>query len=230
MVNIASNPYYKGTPQFRKIHGQVTRGFGPAIASEAAKPEPAAEIGNSSSRSDAAIEKSKKPQTEIAKQQVVSQAGDTVPIVFCKRSGSIGGTWVQPPLVKTGSIDFVGQFLYAITQGQMVSSPVTHYAWVGANNIKFLTNSASITLTHYYSSAAAMEATPNACPITSGKIFCDLNSYSYLSPLFGANGFTDRLPDYSQFYSVFSTITRGTGDTSNSVISIPNASVGVYDN
>ena len=196
----------------------------------AAKPQPAAEIGATSTASDAAVQKSKKPQAEIAKQQVVAQAGDTVPIVFCKRSGGIGGTWVQPPLVKTGSIDFVGQFLYAISQGQMVSSPVKHYAWVGSSNIKFLANSASITLTHYYSSAAAMEATPNACPITSGKIFCDLNSYSYLQPLWGTSGYTEREADYSQFYNVVSVITRGTGDTTNAVIEIPNSSLGVYDN
>jgi hypothetical protein len=197
---------------------------------QAANPQPKAEIGTAASRSDAAVQKSKKPQTEIAKQQVVSQAGDTVPIVFCKRSGSVGGTWVQPPLVKTGSIDFVGQFLYAISQGQMVSSPVKHYAWVGSNNIKFLTNSASITLTHYYSSAAAMEATPNACPVTSGKIFCDLNSYSYIDPVWTASGYTERVADYSQFYNVLSVITRGTGDTTNSVIVIPNTNLAVYDN
>lgn len=215
--------------------GTYTYGSNASIRSglpkqQSAKPQPAAEVGATPARSDAAVQKSKKPQSEIAKQQIVAQAGDTVPIVFCKRSGNVGGTWVQPPLVKTGSIDFVGQFLYAISQGQMVSSPVKHYAWVGSNNIKFLTNSASITLTHYYSSSAAMEATPNACPITSGKIFCDLNSYSYLDRIFNGDGNISRSFDYTQFYSVLSTITRGTGDTTNSVIEIPNASVGVYDN
>jgi hypothetical protein len=197
---------------------------------QTAKPQPKAEVGTAATRSDAAIEKSKKPQTDIAKQQVVAQAGDTVPIVFCKRVSSVGGTWVQPALVKTGSIDFVGQFLYVISQGQMVSSPVKHYAWVGANNVKFLPNAASITLTHYYSSPAAMAASPNSCPITSGKIFCDLNSYSYLQPLWGTSGYIEREADYSQFYNVVSVITRGVGDTSNSTISIPNSSLGVYDN
>lgn len=195
-----------------------------------AKPEPAAPVGTTSTRSDAAPQKSKKPQTEIGKQQVISQAGDTVPIVFCKRSGGIGGTWVQPPMVKTGSVNFVGQFLYAITQGQMVSSPVKHYAWAGNSNIKFLPNTASITLTHYYSTAAALEATPNACPITSGTIFCDLNSYSYIGNDRTANGFTERLPDISQYYYKFSEITRGEGDTTNSVILIPATTIAVYDN
>jgi len=195
-----------------------------------AQPQPPAKIGAKPAANDAAVQKSKKPQAEIAKQQVVASAGDTVPIVFCKRAGSVGGTWVQPPLVKTGSIDFVGQFLYVISQGEMISNPVKHYSWVGTDNIKFLTNTASITLTHYYSSAATMEATPNACPITSGKIFCDLNSYSYLDRIFNGDGNISRSFDYTQFYSVLSTITRGTGDTTNSVIEIPNASVGVYDN
>jgi hypothetical protein len=195
-----------------------------------AKPEPAAPVGTTSSRSDAAPQKSKKPQTEIGKQQVISQAGDTVPIVFCKRSGGVGGTWVQPPMVKTGSINFVGQFLYAITQGQIVSNPVKHYAWVGNSNINFLPGAGSITLTHYYSSAATMAATPNACPITSGTIFCDLDSYSYIQPLIGTNGYTDRAPDYTQFYSVYSEITRGIGDTTNSVIEISGSTIGVYDN
>jgi len=202
----------------------------PAAKQPAAKPEPAAQVGDSSTRSDAAPQKSKKPQAEIGKQQVVAQAGDTVPIVFCKRSGGVGGTWVQPPMVKTGSIDFVGQFLYAITQGQMVSSPVKHYAWVGTSNIRFLSNSASITLTHYYSSAATMAATPNACPITSGKIFCDLDSYSYITGLHGTGAFTDRWPDISAFYNIYSQITRGEGDTTNSIISVPATSFEVIDN
>jgi len=195
-----------------------------------AKPEPAAPVGNTSTRNDAAPQKSKKPQAEIGKQQVVSQAGDTVPIVFCKRSGGVGGTWVQPPMVKTGSIDFVGQFLYAISQGQIVSSPVKHYAWAGNSNIKFLPNTASITLAHYYATAAALEATPNACPITSGTIFCDLNSYSYIGNDRTANGFTERLPDISEYYFKFTEITRGEGDTTNSVIIIPATTISVYDN
>lgn len=195
----------------------------------AARPQPAAEIGVSSLANDAAVQKSKKPQAEIAKQQVVSQAGDTVPIVFCKRISGNGGTWVQPPLTKTGSINFVGQFLYAISQGQIVSNPIKHYTWVGTENVKFLSNSSSITLTHYYSSASAMDATPNACPITGGTIFCDLNTYSYLKPVLTTSGAIDKQPETVSLYSAISTITRGSGDTTNSVISYANSGILVYD-
>lgn len=195
-----------------------------------AKPQPAAEVGNSSSRSDAAIQKSKKPQAEICKQQVVANAGDTVPIVFCKRSGGIGGTWVQPPLVKTGSNDFVGSFLYSITQGQMVSGPVKHYAWVGTQSIQTFQAAGTLTLTHYYASAATMAAAKNVCPVSSGKVFCDYNAYSYLSPLYGTGDTTERNPDVTAYYYKVQAITRGSGGTTNSVIRYQAADMTVLDN
>jgi hypothetical protein len=195
-----------------------------------AKPEPAAQVGNSSTRSDAAVQKSKKPQAEIGKQQVVANAGDTVPIVFCKRSGGIGGTWVQPPLVKTGSNDFVGSFLYSITQGQMVSSPVKHYAWVGTQSIQTFLSAGTLTLTHYYASSATMEAAKNVCPISSGKIFCDYNAYSFLLPLYGTGDSTQRNPDTTIYYYKIQRITRGVGDTDNSIIEYQGNDITVIDN
>lgn len=195
-----------------------------------APPQPPSQVQTISVRNDAVPQKSKKPQTEIGKQQVVAQAGDTVPIVFCKRANNIGGTWVQPSLVKTGSILFVGQFLYAISQGQITSSPLKHYAWIGNKNIKFLPDAANITLTHYYSSVATMAATPNACPITSGKIFCDIDSYSYLSPLWGTSGYTLRDAYSLSLYRNLAIITRGEGDTTNQVLKTPGVNFDVYDN
>jgi hypothetical protein len=56
----------------------------------AAKAQPAAEIGATSAASDAAVQKSKKPQAEIAKQQVVAQAGDTVRNRFLQAHGRCG--------------------------------------------------------------------------------------------------------------------------------------------
>jgi len=194
------------------------------------RPQPAASVGTVATRSDATPVKAKKPQADIAKQQVVATAGDTIPIVFGKRANNIGGVWVQPPLVKTASNLFVGSFLYAVSQGNMVSTPVKHYSWIGSSNIKFLSDSASITLTHYYASSATMEAAKNVCPIASGKIFCDFDAYSCLNTLITANGASDRLFDYANSYYKFSIITRGEGDTSNSTILFPNSGLLVYDN
>lgn len=195
-----------------------------------ASPQPPASIGTTASNNDAAPAKSKKPQTDLGKQQNVAAAGDTVPIVFCKRSGNVGGTWVQPALVKTGSDDFVGSFLYAISQGQMVSSPVKYQAWIGTQSIQTFSSAGTLTLTHYYASSATMAAAKNVCPISSGKIFCDYNAYSYLGKLYGTSGNTERFPDIETYYYKIKQITRGSGDTNNSVISYASQDIVVFDN
>lgn len=191
----------------------------------AAQPQPKAEIGTTAVRNDATPAKSKKPQTDLGKQQTVATAGDTVPIVFCKRSGGIGGTWVQPAMIKTGSNDFVGSFLYVISQGQMVSSPAKVSTWVGTRSVMLLPNASSITLTHYYASAATMAAAPNVCPISGGEIFCGVDTFSYLLPLNGTSAGILAYPDGVNYYNKLNTITRGIGDTSNSAVVIANSDV-----
>ena len=195
------------------------------LAARAQKKSP---VGESAVASDNLPTKSKKPQSDISKEQTVATAGDTVPIVFCKRVSNAGGTWIQPPMIKTGSNNFVGSFLYAISQGEMASSPVKHYAWVGNRNIKFLADQ-TITLTHYYETVATLAAATNTCPINSGNIYCGLNTYSYLEPLFKAGINTERLPDWKNFYNKTKSITRGTGSTNNSVIKTSWSNVIVYD-
>jgi hypothetical protein len=74
---------------------------------------------------------SKKPSADIDKAQRIGTPGETIPIVFGKRANSIGGVWIQPPLVKAGTKLFVGSFLYPVSQGEIVSAPVKHRAWVG---------------------------------------------------------------------------------------------------
>ena len=191
----------------------------------AAAPQQKAEVGTTAVRNDATPAKSKKPQTDLGKQQTVATAGDTVPVVFCKRSSGIGGAWVQPALIKTGSNDFVGSFLYVISQGQMVSSPAKVSTWVGTRSVMLLADASSISLTHYYASAATLAASPNTCPISGGKIFCGVDSYSYLAPLNGTAASIIVTPDGINYYWRKNTITRGSGDTTNTVINVNWANV-----
>lgn len=196
------------------------------LAARAQKKSP---VGESAVANDNLPTKSKKPQPDISKEQTVATAGDTVPIVFCKRVNGAGGTWIQPPMIKTGSNSFVGSFLYAISQGEMASSPVKHYAWVGNKNIKFLADQ-TITLTHYYETVATLAAATNTCPINSGNIYCGLNTYSYLEPIVKVGTATERIPDIENFYNKTSVITRGTGDTTNAVLKTSFANLTVFDN
>ena len=196
------------------------------LAARAQKKSP---VGESATANDNLTTKSKKPQPDISKQQTVASAGDTVPIIFCKRVANAGGTWVQPHMIKTGSNSFVGSFLYVISQGEMASSPAKHLAWVGNRNIKFLEDQ-SITLTHYYETVATLAAATNTCPITGGNIFCGLNTYSYLEPLEKVGTVTQRFPDFKNFYNRIRSITRGTGDTTNAILKTSFANFTAYDN
>lgn len=201
------------------------------LARDRPNPQPKAEVGTVATRSDATPAKSKKPQGDLGKQQIIAVAGDTIPIVFGKRANSIGGIWAQPALVKTSSTSFVGGFLYAISQGSIVSSPVKHYAWLGTQAINTLSNAASITLTHYYESSATMEAAKNVCPITSGKVFCDYDAFSYRGGyLYGTTESTFVYDDFTFYYHNVKEITRGEGDTSNSLIVFENSGWRFYDN
>ena len=196
--------------------------FGPPPPPEPpAPPQPKAPVLQSPLNLDQAPERSKKPAVFLGAQQRVAKAGETVPIVFGKRANDNGGVWVSPSMSKTGVNDFVGVFLYPISQGQIVSSPEKHLAWNGTQCVAFRDDAANITLTHYYSTAAAMAATPNACPITSGKIFCDYNVFSFVYPDDTIDGINIRSPSiYSEVDTIYQKVTRktiGTGDLTNTV-------------
>jgi hypothetical protein len=181
--------------------------------------QPKGQVGTIASRSDASIDKSKKPQQDLERGQNVATAGDTVPIVFCKRANNAGGVWVQPPLVKQGTYNFNGTFLYAITQGDMVDDPEIYRTWVGDRIISHIPSQGTVTATHFYKTSAAMAAAPNVCPMTGGKFFCDADTAYYLWRYEKAGGYTEYYePDETNVFSNFRYLTVGEGDTSNSVI------------
>ena len=162
----------------------------------------------------------KKPSSDIDKRQQLATPGETIPIVFGKRVDDIGGVWVQPSLVKAGTKLYVGSFLYAISQGEIVSSPVKYRTWVGPQSLAFIADQ-SITLEHDYATAADLAAAPDTCPIGGGTLFCGVETYSYLSQLNKATAGSVYTYSYDP-YSYYTTrnITRGLGDTSNTVMTL----------
>ena len=162
----------------------------------------------------------KKPSADIDKRQQLATPGETIPIVFGKRVDDIGGVWVQPSLVKAGTRLYVGSFLYAISQGKIISSPVKYRTWVGPQSLAFFADQ-TITLQHDYATAADLAAAPDTCPIGGGTLFCGVETYSYLSQLNKAtagNVYTYSYDPYS--YYTTRNITRGLGDTSNTVMTL----------
>ena len=160
----------------------------------------------------------KKPSADIDKKQQLATSGETIPIVFGKRVDDIGGVWVQPSLVKAGTKLYVGSFLYAISQGKIISSPVKYRTCIGTQSLAFFADQ-TITLHHDYATAADLAAAPDTCPIGGGTLFCGVETYSYLSQLIKAQAgavYTYSYDPYS--YYTHREIARGLGDTSNTVI------------
>ena len=187
-------------------------------------PQPKAIPARAAKKLDDSLLTGKKPSADIDKKQQIATPGETIPIVFGKRvydaGGDIGGIWVQPSMVKAGTKLFVGSFLYAISQGRIVSTPVKYRAWAGTRSLAFIADQA-ITLQHDYATAADLAAAPDTCPIGGGTLFCGVETYSYLSQLAKAEVgavYTYSYDPYSYYTS--RQITRGLGDTSNTVATL----------
>jgi hypothetical protein len=193
------------------------------------QPQEKAKPARAGAKLDDSLLTGKKPSSDLDKAQRIATSGETVPIVFGKRTSDIGGIWVQPSMLKTGTNNFVGSFLYAISQGEIVSSPVKHRTWVGLRNVAFLPDQ-TITLGHDYATAVTLAAAPSVCPIGGSSLFCGVETYSYLSELYKAEvnaTFTEIVP--ADFYVVIKEITRGSGDTSNSTFQVATNSFQVFN-
>lgn len=170
----------------------------------------------------------------VGPQQEIAQAGDTVPLLFCKRvtigSTKYGGTWIQPDLLKQASYNFNGVFLYAISQGNVATTPSIQQVYVGSVALKFLPNITAPTVTQYYKSESQMAAAKNVCPITSGKIFCDIETAYYTSEFDSPKGFIFRNPPTEPIlYRNNRQIVRGVGDTTNTTWTVPGTAVKVFE-
>lgn len=169
------------------------------------------------SNRDRSPDNRKTPAADLGAEQRIALAGETVPLLFGKRVNGIGGVWIQPSLVKSGSYFFKGSFLFPVSQGQIVSNPGKFRTWVGLNSLVFLPDQ-SITLSHIYSSTASVVASPGTCPVLGAGMYCGNDTYSYRTGLAETSGtYTERFENIDSVYSGYRTIARGTGDTTNTI-------------
>lgn len=192
-----------------------------------ANPQNKAQPNQAVTQRDKAPANRKTPKADLGEKQRIASTGETVPIVFCKRVNDVGGAWIQPSLARAGTELFKGSFLFPVSQGEIVSSPVKHRIWVGLRNMAFLEDQ-TITINHIYNSAATLAASPGTCPILGAGLYCGNETYTFRHQSFGTSGtVTQRFDFVGTSYFGFRTVARGTGDTSNSVINYTNE---VFDN
>ena len=181
-----------------------------------ARPQRQSEPAANQQKEDEQPSNSKLPGSNLAEKQRIGTTGETVPIVFGKRVSSKGGVWVQPSLIKQGSKNFKGLFLYAISQGEIASSPAKVTTWTGLNNIAFLDDQ-TITLSNKYSTAAALSSSPTTCPIAGNGLYCGIETYSYIQGTLPGTGgkVIFRVPDRTKVWIGDRQLTLGSGDTTN---------------
>ena len=176
-------------------------------------------VGQDSQILDESLENFKKPKSDLDVKQRIASTGETVPIVFGHRLNdkNIGGVWIQPSLLKAGTFNFRQSYLFAISQGEVVSSPTKGTTYTGLKKVQLLADT-SITTTNIYNSAATLAANPNTCPIQGTGLFCGYENYSYLTAVMPAStgSVIHKFPDLKKDYFTFNMLTVGTGDTSNS--------------
>jgi len=164
---------------------------------------------------DRAPSNRKTPAPDLGAQQRIAVAGETVPVLFGKRVNNSGGVWIQPALVKAGSYFFKGSFLFPVSQGEIVSSPVKHRTWVGLRCMAFLEDQ-TITISNIYNSAATLSSAPGTCPVLGAGMYCGTDTYSFLAESIPATGtWTNRTDYLATSYWGYRSIARGTGDTTN---------------
>jgi hypothetical protein len=178
-------------------------------------PAPKSPPNQSVTNRDRAPSNRKAPAPDLGAEQRIAAAGETVPILFGKRVSDNGGVWIQPALVKAGSYFFKGSFLFPVSQGEIVSSPVKHRTWVGLRCMAFLEDQ-TITISNIYNSAADLAASPGTCPILGAGMYCGNETYSYLTETIKPNStWTNRKDWAGTSYWSERTVARGTGDTRN---------------
>ena len=208
--SLVDGKYYLGGHKPVPI-GTVDRGqtFG-------ARKQSRSKVAQNSQILDESLENFKQPNSDLDVSQKIIQPGETVPIVFGKRSNDIGGVWIKPSLVKAGTSSFVQKLLFVISQGEIASTPEKAKAFTGLKKLTFLDDT-SISLSHLYNTAATLASSPTTCPISSSGLFCGNDIYSYLVELKKASSGSslENTPDLAKDFFSLKEKTFGTGDTSN---------------
>tara|TARA_B100000287_G_scaffold269290_1_gene253415 strand:+ start:7164 stop:9191 length:2028 start_codon:yes stop_codon:yes gene_type:complete len=165
---------------------------------------------------DASAANDKKPPSDLNQKQKIATTGETIPLVFGKRVSDKGGVWVAPSLLKSGTRMFEGRFLYAISVGEVASTPDTNFAYSGLKNLKFSFD-ATVTLSHKYATASQLSSSPNSCPIAGQGLFCGIKNLTYLGSVQTATAsFTEReMIDVSNVWWGMNWRNIGTGDLTN---------------
>lgn len=131
------------------------------------------------------------PFERLDKTQEYANAGDTMPIVFCKRENNAGGVWISPALLDSSSDNFNQTFVYLISHGQTGMSTSSDDYFIGKQCIADVGVASGITFNIAYTND------PTVCPIAGYPITCDHTNFNFL-----ADPVSTTIGDFTQIRTV----------------------------
>lgn len=206
-----------------------------------AVPQPKASVGTVALREDQSPARSHAPRQELDAQQRIATPGETVPIVFCKRInddllGNTGGAWVSPPMLKqscqydfdnpaqndgsfqTGAGEYLFGSVFAVSQGQIVSTPAVGEVYIGQTGLKTLNTAVNPQVLKQYKDVSYMTANPTYCPIPLSYVTCGTDNLSWLAGDVFNNGFDIKSRGTDVDYFGYWRLVRATGSLTNTQI------------
>lgn len=144
-----------------------------------------------SKRSDELKALSLIPFERLDKSQEYANAGETMPIVFCRRINDAGGVWISPPLLDSSSDNFQQTFVYLISHGQTTIPTNTQNYFVGKRCLSDTGVASGIVFNIAHTDNSAV------CPLAGYAITCDHTNFNFL-----ADPVSPTVGDYTQIRTV----------------------------
>jgi hypothetical protein len=184
----------------------------------------------------------KLPPSSLDVQQRIANAGEVVPIVFGKveflLGGLItrGGVWIAPSLIRSyceprfdnGNVSpesfteglgrFANIFIYALSQGQIVSTPTANNVFIGQQSIQSLPGVGDIEIKKGYASAESIELNRESCPLPIEGASCDNDFISWFAGFLTSSDLEIRARGINVVSFGFNILVRATGPLSNTAI------------
>lgn len=132
------------------------------------------------------------PYEKLDTAQTFATPGDTIPIIFCNRVGSVGGVWTSPALLDSASKDFENTFVYLLSYGQMSVNTALGNYYLGPRRLNKLLPTANVD--------SAYSASASTCPIAGYAANCNHDVFRFqadpLAPEIGKAVHIETIGDY----------------------------------
>lgn len=192
--------------------------------------QPKGAVGSRQTNKDSSPNSSKKPSPEVNRPQTKATGGDTLPLVFAKKSSTCGtgGTWVQPQIIKKSVWKGKTKYLTAISQGNLAATPTVASIYYRGGSLSGSKSTPSVT--KFFKSNTDLTANKLDCPITGEDYSCrfDLKTIVTEVAAGGSRGFKSFDVPIGYYYQAVVS-THGSGDTTNTALEMPGTGLQVID-